>query len=61
MRMPQAISKTPQTLASEIHIKALDNPAHFLLLEGDISPDGIPDFAIRFDGLTSLSVGAIIV
>lgn len=33
--MPQAISKTPQALASEIHIKALDNPAHFLLLEGD--------------------------
>jgi hypothetical protein len=33
--MPQAIPKTPQALASEIHIKALDNPAHFLLLEGD--------------------------
>lgn len=35
MRMPQAIPKTSQALASEIHIKALDNPAHFLLLEGD--------------------------
>lgn len=33
--MPQAISKTPQALASEIHIKSLDNSAHFLLLEGD--------------------------
>ena len=38
-----------------------DRQYGFLLLEGDISPDGIPDFAIRFDGLTSLSVGAIIV
>lgn len=35
MPQPQSISKTPQALASEIHIKALDNPAHFLLLEGD--------------------------
>lgn len=33
--MAQSIPKTPQALASEIHIKALDNPAHFLLLEGD--------------------------
>lgn len=33
--MAQSISKTSQALASEIHIKALDNPAHFLLLEGD--------------------------
>ena len=35
MPLPQSIPKTPQALASEIHIKALDNPAHFLLLEGD--------------------------
>mgnify|MGYP002661155134 CR=1 FL=1 len=35
MRMAQSIPKTPQALASEIHIKALDNLAHFLLLEGD--------------------------
>jgi hypothetical protein len=35
MRMAQSIPKTPQALASEIHIKALDNHAHFLLLEGD--------------------------
>ena len=35
MSQPQSIPKTPQALASEIHIKALDNPAHFLLLEGD--------------------------
>lgn len=35
MRMAQSIPKTPQALASEIHIKALDNPSHFLLLEGD--------------------------
>lgn len=33
--MSQAISKTPQALTSELHIKALDNAAHFLLLEGD--------------------------
>jgi hypothetical protein len=33
--MAQSIPKTPQALASEIYIKALDNPAHFLLLEGD--------------------------
>jgi hypothetical protein len=33
----------------------------FLLLEGDISPNGVADFAIRLDGLTSLSVGAIII
>ena len=33
--MAQSIPKTPQALASEIHIKALDNLAHFLLLEGD--------------------------
>jgi len=33
----------------------------YLLLEGDIIPDGIADFAIRFDGLTSLSVSSIIV
>lgn len=33
----------------------------YLLLEGDIIPDGIADFAIRFDGLTCLSVSAIIV
>ncbi|MEY4977995.1 MAG: hypothetical protein RLZZ352_265 [Pseudomonadota bacterium] len=33
--MLQSIPKTPAALASEIHIKALDTPAHFLLLEGD--------------------------
>lgn len=35
MRMAQSIPKTPQALASEIHIKALDNSTCFLLLEGD--------------------------
>jgi Protein of unknown function (DUF4435) len=35
MRMAQSIPKTPLALASEIHIKALDNSAWFLLLEGD--------------------------
>ena len=33
--MAQSIPKTPQVLATEIHMKAQDNPAHFLLLEGD--------------------------
>lgn len=33
--MAQSIPKTPQALASEIHIKAQDNSTHFLLLEGD--------------------------
>jgi len=33
--MAQSIPKTPQALASEIHIKALDNSTCFLLLEGD--------------------------
>lgn len=33
--MSQAIEKKPQILASELHIKAQDNSAHFLLLEGD--------------------------
>lgn len=33
--MAQSIPKTPQAVASEIHIKALDNSTCFLLLEGD--------------------------
>lgn len=33
--MAQSIPKTPQALASEIHIKALDSSTCFLLLEGD--------------------------
>ena len=33
--MAQSIAKTPSTLTSEILLKAQDNPAHFLLLEGD--------------------------
>ena len=35
--------------------------AGFLLLEGDVSADGVADFAVRLDGLTSLSVSSIIV
>lgn len=35
MHMAQSIPKTPQALASEIHIKALDSSTCFLLLEGD--------------------------
>ncbi|MCB2048293.1 MAG: M10 family metallopeptidase [Novosphingobium sp.] len=33
----------------------------YFLLQGDTTGDGIADFAIRLDGLTSLSVGAIII
>ena len=33
----------------------------YLLLQGDTTPDGNADFAIRLDGLTTISVGAIIV
>lgn len=33
----------------------------YLVLEGDTTRDGIADFAIRLDALTTLSVGAIIV
>ncbi len=33
----------------------------FLLLEGEINGDGIADFAIRLDGLATLSIGSIII
>jgi hypothetical protein len=33
----------------------------YLVLEGDRTRDGIADFAIRLDGLTTISVGAIII
>ena len=33
----------------------------FLVLEGEINGDGLADFAIRLDGLATLTVGSIII